>query len=1523
MASTPEPKPADPPAVTGSSSATAPRDGRRPSRWRRMLVLSSICTALVVMAGLFTITRPTILASIVQTLLAKATGGEVTIGEARWMGGGDVRLENVTVRVPGWAGDAAELLRAARIEATVSRSRLLAGRLLVKRLDAEAVVLRIAEREASPGRINLMDLRRPSEPVRDGTPRFPTLSLPEVTIEIGHLDLQERWIHRGTLEVAAELSADLDRAGWLKISLNELTEDGGSLRVDGRFHPATREHELNLDRLELDDARRDMLPLQVRAWWDRLELTGEISGATLRVKDGEPIVAEVRLAKTWLTMPVETTGEWSRLRDGVSTPAAGRPRLEVNSGTLRLKGLTIELDQLSGKLIGTDPMVPLVGIPFRIDFALPDLPPLRWEYRDDWLDEALAASAFDLTIELPEFAVARGETGSLPAVELPTVVADALAIFRLAEWRMSTQVQVRRGAPTVVAATDGSDRTRLEPGPTTIAGQAYINDARGAYRKFDYPLHNVTAHLSFDNEEVRVNYLNARGPTGATIAVSGRVSPPGPDAGVTLRVVGNAMPIDDALRGALPDGVRKAIDGLIHEPSEATLRAAGLLFDGDQVERARERRIEIRTGTAAGAASPADDIETLDKMIRTGPFRLGGTIDIEATVTREIGRQQSTDVGGTVDLTDIGVVIDRFPYPFRIVSGKLRLEPDAVHLVDDGLRIESIGGGIGRVEGRIDMPSVDGRRRLRPDLRVKLADDRVSSALTAAIPPTGAERASPGFDAWPGAVRSRAARIVEAFGIDATLAALVTIGSDQDDRLTWSALVDITSGSARPDCSEDSPLRALGIRLPAGTELDALVGQVRIAADALRFESLQAEMRFPDDGAEAPAAEMPDEDDSPASGRARTRPAAVEVRGVVALDREAASDLAVDIAGLTLARPQLVALTPRAREVAEALWDRHRPEGTVDITVLHERPVDGREATTVVIEPHVVALMVDGERMRANFRSGRILAGADTVDLHELQLDLSRGDATEGQLRLDGAIAADAWTLDGQWHDGAFESPVIREILHRLGLHDALSATRNLDPVGRFDATFDVAVGAGESQHELRIAPHTLALNLGEHRLHATMRGSDAIGEQAAGAIRVVPGAIVLDRLRADVDGAAAELDGVIDLLGDQDFAGGDSAGIGGGIGASLRVSLDAPGLTPGVRALLPRGVRRTLDAVELEVDGRLETRDAELRFRRDRDRWDAHLDGIIAVRNATFAAGLTFREFDGRVEVSTGGSSDSPPLLHAAIDFDSFRVTGRRVTDGTATLRLDERGTTLHLDDLQGATYGGRVEAHASVGTSVGSAYEATVSVAGAGMAGISRGEAAEVEDHDGATGGLLTGRVDIAGTLGEPSHRRGRGGLRVREGRMAEAPLTLRLLQVVQLMLPLSGSLDEADISFFIDGDRLTFERLELQSDTLRLVGTGGMKLDGLILDTRFSSRGTLAIFSDLMGGLTDHLFAIEVTGPLNNPRTRVLPLPGLGALPSPSIAPGSGGSGAGGAALAPTTTASAAAPPSPEDGTEHASR
>jgi hypothetical protein len=309
-----------------------------------------------------------------------------------------------------------------------------------------------------------------------------------------------------------------------------------------------------------------------------MDLQGRVSSVREGWHTDHPFSMQFAIEDVAMTLPIDTSGMWDRFLDGENIATTSRQRMHVNSGTITLSTDRVVLDKLVGTLASTDDSGHTVGVPYEISVVIAPLPAIDWDNKQEWVERALRTAPFDMSFRINRFAISRDESGNAPALDLPVVVAKSLAKFRLSDWVLRSDVQVRRGPATIAA--DGS----ITEAPLFTNGQAFIDNATGRYVKFPYLLENVKAYLEFDYDKVRIVYLDGSGSGDGTVHIVGTISPPDNDAEVKLTLIGSNVPVDERLREALDDKERAVFDAVFNQPSFESLRDAGLLAK-DQIAR--------------------------------------------------------------------------------------------------------------------------------------------------------------------------------------------------------------------------------------------------------------------------------------------------------------------------------------------------------------------------------------------------------------------------------------------------------------------------------------------------------------------------------------------------------------------------------------------------------------------------------------------------------------------------------------------------------------------------------------------------------------------------------------------------------------------------------------------------------------------------------------------------------------------------------------------------------------------------
>jgi len=284
---------------------------------------------------------------------------------------------------------------------------------------------------------------------------------------------------------------------------------------------------------------------------------------------------------------------------------------------------------------------------------------------------------------------------------------------------------------------------------------------------------------------------------------------------------------------------------------------------------------------------------------------------------------------------------------------------------------------------------------------------------------------------------------------------------------------------------------------------------------------------------------------------------------------------------------------------------------------------------------------------------------------------------------------------------------------------------------------------------------------------------------------------------------------------------------------------------------------------------------------------WQTEFNGRIQTNAASFVAGVQFSNVDGSLDIDVTHETGRPITLSAVARANRAVVFGQELTNVEAPITVNDAGDALVLPAVQARANGGAVSASATVGMGERRDYQVRLDVAGVPL-GSTLGLPTESERPANAAdashkpvAGKIYANLGLEGIRAEPASKRGRGIFRVLNGRISSIPLLLQLAQVMQLTLPLSGGIDYADADIYVIGDMAHFERILFESTVgnaaaLQLIGEGTLNLNTMEVAARFRSRSGLVGVRDLVGLFGDMLYEIEITGPLRDPKARIVPLP-----------------------------------------------
>lgn len=809
----------------------------------------------------------------------------------------------------------------------------------------------------------------------------------------------------------------------------------------------------------------------------------------------------------------------------------------------------------------------------------------------------------------------------------------------------------------------------------------------------------------------------------------------------------------------------------------------------------------------------------------------GGLISLDLNISQQ-PRDPSTLVEGIVTVHEANVVLDSFPYPMR-AKGAVHLRGESVELVGEGFTAVTPSGSTGMVGGRIDIPGVGDDQRVLLDLHFDFKHEQFSALLLAAIPMTftGDAPAPPG---WPGATRAPSAELLSALGATGGLDIAGTVRTGADGRSRVETAVKIQNAAVRPTPALQGVLQRFGLSWPAQMTLDDVQGTLTLTPEGLNLTALTA---------------------SRGAGKATAR-------GKFATGGET-GELFVQLWQFPLLRDFIGVAGNADLSAAYRAWDALQPTGIFDGSVSWSR--DGDTVSTAANATLTELSLAGGQALKPI--CGEIAYRDGSLAVHELELHGTGPTGTPIVIKANGEIIGDSPELRATATGMTLASPLVEAGLLAASQRDIATTIREWRIDGGFDAQLEIG-GPSEVAWRLRVEPTWAAGDPAGGRFSVLFREGAAVAD---------PSGVRFEGLRAGVMHGELALSGSIGPN-----AHGETAG-------DLVVGVHLAQWSPDLEALLPQNTRAALRGIEFYATAPVTTDALRIRFTSPANGpSEVSVEGKLEIARGNFRTGPEFTEADGTLDFHLR-TRDGRPHGEIALDFARLFVMNREASDVHARLVFDGPTNSVSLTDLEAWMYGGRMvgRAHAIIG----GAYQATVSFVNVQFASFAEAndtpdQRANLWAERGFTEGpgRMRGRLDLSGVFGVPEAQRGVGRVMVVDAKLVEFPLGLSLLQLTQLMLPLSASLERADIEFEVVGDVLTFERFLLASSTLRLEGSGSMSMVDGDLALRFRNRGTLPLVSDILGAVVgDQVFMIDVGGTFKDPKPHLVPIPILAPEPT----------------------------------------
>ncbi len=762
-----------------AAAAGAPIKPRR-RRWLRRLVILAVS----VLAALLLLTRTWALRAFVEPRLEAALGCDVAMGRVILEPDGRIVIRNLRVSVPGVQRDAAEVVRARRLEARIDWSDLFAGELRMTRVKLVRPRVRLSQ--------SLEDDRLNIQAFPGGTASAGAVgALPNVSVVDGVLEFGEHT--KTSYSVLNEVPIDggatprKDQPTVYDISLREIVELSSSgqpmrdpLILAGSIDTEAVEGSLRLFNVDLSRWTDRTAPARYRDQLRDLRIEGVIRETEFSFNEQDGVAAVLTLEGVGMRLPVDAKPAPGEMHADDAPPR--RMEMRDVSGRIRFDSSGVKARPLRGSI---------EDLTYEVTFETEGLAldaPFRLDVRT--VDGFTVASSPELLPFAPDIVRRRFATFSGP-----TAVIDA-------------EVMIKRGAPTPSG-----------PAQPTINGVIRFRDGAAAYEDFPYPVTSLSGLVAFDENQIRIESITGVGPTGAKLFADGVISPPSEGAQVDLNVTFADVLIDEEFEAAMPPDRREIVAALVDRQAYARLVADELVQPVATRDAAAARLAEIRPRLLAGAGDDAPalaaEARELERLLAIPGFDPGGRAELRIKIHRELGHDADWTRDIHVTMPTAGLLVRAFPYPVVARDVDLRITDNFADV--DIKSLKGLTGAEGSMLAHIRL--MDGEKVVfEPDIFVAATKAPVDNLLIQAVP----------GDAEDAYSAPRLLRLLRLEGGVDCAAHIIPKGPEE---IGFEIAVRLDGLAARPDQPETGDM-------PAEPLVAGLTGDVNITENGLFIESL-------------------------------------------------------------------------------------------------------------------------------------------------------------------------------------------------------------------------------------------------------------------------------------------------------------------------------------------------------------------------------------------------------------------------------------------------------------------------------------------------------------------------------------------------------------------------------------------------------------------------------------------------------------------------------------------------------------
>jgi hypothetical protein len=275
-------------------------------------------------------------------------------------------------------------------------------------------------------------------------------------------------------------------------------------------------------------------------------------------------------------------------------------------------------------------------------------------------------------------------------------------------------------------------------------------------------------------------------------------------------------------------------------------------------------------------------------------------------------------------------------------------------------------------------------------------------------------------------------------------------------------------------------------------------------------------------------------------------------------------------------------------------------------------------------------------------------------------------------------------------------------------------------------------------------------------------------------------------------------------------------------------------------------------------------------------------LDGEIALKEAGVDLGAAARltgGLSGQIARGEGGLHIDANLL-----LESLAVSQRVMTDVRGRMWKEPNNSLIHIDDILGKAYGGRLAGFAEIRMGEPLEYGFRVIAEKMNLNDVFNASVTDANQRT-PVEGLLDATIEMKASEGAKPERHVSGLLHLSKAKVQKVPVLVDQIQPVLLAVP-GDSFSEGVVEYTLKEGKVLFREIHLRGPALSIVGSGTMNLKNEALKLTFLSRpGILPrldnLGDELLEGVLRELGEIQVTGTLKNPKFKSTPLRSVDAV------------------------------------------